>query len=224
MTGPKRAPESADPARSDGRRRRGDKARAAILARAVEVASIEGLEGLTIGGLAAGVGTGKANISILFGNKEALQLATLDAAGDIFVKQVVKPALRSASHLDRLRQLTDGWFRYVDRRTLPGGCMMYGSMNEYRARPGALQDGVRRQRDAWMRLLAATIREAQKGGEIRRDLDPAQLVFELTAFQSAANAAALLGDRATFARARRTAKERINAVAVSGKTSTEKTS
>ncbi len=205
--------QHADDAGTDGRRRRGDKSRAAILARAVNVASTEGLSGLTIGTLAADVGISKGNISVLFGDKEALQLATLDAATEIFAAKVVTPAMRHASPLERLRRLTQGWFDYVDGRTFPGGCLLYGTVSEFRARPGRIRDRASHHRAAWTGLLAATVRDAQKAGEIRGDVEPDQLVFELTAFQSAANTAALLGDQAGFVRARRTSRERIAAAA-----------
>lgn len=208
--------KQSDAVATDGRRIRGDRSRATILARAVNVASTDGLDGLTIGTLASDVGISKGNISVLFGDKEALQLATLDAATEIFVAKVVTPALRHASSLERLRRLSDGWFDYVDCRTFPGGCMLYATANEYRARPGRIQDRVNHHRAAWIRLLTATVRDAQKIGQIRNDVDPDQLVFELTAFQSAANTAALLGDQAAFVRARRTSRERIAAAAVRG--------
>ena len=213
---PRRVNQQANGGVSDGRRLRGDKSRATILARAVNVASTDGLSGLTIGALASDVGISKGNISVLFGDKEALQLATLDAATEIFVAKVVMPALRHASPLDRLRHLTDGWFDYVDSRTFPGGCLLYGTASEFRARPGRIQDRANHHRTAWIRLLTTTVRDSRKAGLIRDEVDPDQLVFELTAFQSAANTAALLGDQAAFVRARRTSRERITAAAAGG--------
>jgi AcrR family transcriptional regulator len=216
MSKPQTKPRDTQPTISDGRRRRGAKARASILARAIDVASTDGLEGLTIGRLASDVGISKGNIAVLFHGKVALQLATLDAATDVFVARVVTPALTGSTPLQRLRALCDGWFDYVQRRTFPGGCMLYATSNEYRARPGAIQDRVKHHREAWHRLLAATIKAAQQAGEIRVDLAASQLVFELTAFQSAANTAALLGDRQTFVRARRSTRERIVAATERG--------
>ena len=184
-----------------------------MLAHAVKVASVDGLEGVTIGGLAGALGISKGNITVLFGDKLTLQLKTLDAAVDTFRASIVTPALREASPRRRLERLCDGWFGYVEQRVLPGGCMMYATANEYRARPGPIQDQVIELREGWHRLLGATIRDAQAAGELRKDLDVRQLVFELTALQSAANTAALLGDTATFGRARRTSTRRIDEAA-----------
>lgn len=194
---------------TDGRRRRGNEKRNVILSQAVKVASREGLEGLTLGRLASDLGIAKSNITILFGDKEALQLKTIDAAVDISITEIVAPASRKKTPLKRLQALCDRWFDYVDRRVLPGGCFLNATSNEYRARPGPIQDRIRYYRGRWEKLLGATIREAQDAGELRRDLDVDQLVFELVAFQAAANVAALLGDRQAFLRARRTTRDRI---------------
>ncbi|MGZ5873246.1 MAG: TetR/AcrR family transcriptional regulator [Bradyrhizobium sp.] len=182
----------------DGRRRRGARARAIILDRAMDVASVSGFEGLTVGSLASDLGISKGNITVLFGDKEALQVKTLDAAVEVFIANVVTPALVEPTPTRRLRRLCHGWFDYVDQRVFPGGCLMYAAINEYRARPGIIQDRASKYRDAWKALLARTIRDAQTAGEIRADQDIQQLVFKLTAFQASSNTAALLGDAAYF--------------------------
>lgn len=183
---------------TDGRRRRGDQARIAILERAMDVASIDGFEGLTVGSLASDLGIGKSNISALFGDKETLQIKTLDAAVGVFTEKVITPTEAEISPARRLRKLCGGWFDYVERRVFPGGCIMYAAINEYRARPGALRDKINSYRNAWKALLVKTIREAQSGGEIGLDHDAQQLAFKLIAFQAASNTAALLGDKAYF--------------------------
>jgi AcrR family transcriptional regulator len=203
----------AEAAIADGRRVRGEKARAVILKRAIEMASVRGLEGLTIGELAGELAISKGNITALFRDKEELQIKTLDAAVDIFVAHVVRPALADSSPLRRLALLSDRWFDYVEQRVFPGGCMLHAATNEYRTRPGAIQDCVNRHRKAWSRLLARTAAEAVAALEMAANTDVEQLVFELTAFQSAANAAALLGDQPAFVRARRTSAARIAALA-----------
>src|SRR5712692_724807 len=78
---------------SDGRRARGMRSRAAVLERSVQMASRDGLEGLTIGALAADLGVHKSSVHALFGSKEELQLATLAAARAILIDQVIVPAL-----------------------------------------------------------------------------------------------------------------------------------
>jgi AcrR family transcriptional regulator len=197
-------------AETDGRRRRGLKARANVLNRAIDVASKNGLEGLTIGGLATDLDIGKGNITILFGDKESLQLRTLDAAIEIFDSKVVRPAMTERSPLKRLQKLCNLWFDSVEQRLFAGGCMLSAASNEYRARPGLVQDRIIYHRNGWHTLFANTIRAAIEEGELDGDVDVQQLVFELIAFQLAANTASLLGDRRFFLIARRTAQARIS--------------
>jgi AcrR family transcriptional regulator len=191
---------------TDGRKRRGAQSRAAILMKAARMASVEGLEGLTLGRLATDAGVNKSNLQVLFGGKEALQVATLDAANGIFVDHVVRPAMRRKSPLNRLAALNDGWFDYVAKRILPGGCLMYGASSEYRARDGVVRARVIRGRNAWRELLLRNIEAALEAGQCGPNVDPQQLVFEIRAFQGAANVAALLGDASEFDRARRSAR------------------
>ena len=193
----------------DGRRRRGARKRAAVLERAVEVASTKGLEGLTIGQLAADLGISKGHLTVLFPSKEALQIATLEAAMARFADEVVARGERARSPLTRVGGLCGAWFRYVARRVFPGGCFLYATANEYRARPGPIRDRVRQHRAGWNRRLAAAIRDGQRAGQIRKTIDAAGVVVELTAYQAGENLAALLGDRAAFRRAERATRECI---------------
>lgn len=193
----------------DGRRRRGAQSRAIILSRAIEISSIEGLEGLTIGRLASDIGISKGNITVLFADKETLQIATLDAAVKVFSAKVVAPLADDKEPSERLQAFCGNWFDYIEQRVFAGGCMLYGTSSEYRARPGKIQDRVNYHKNAWTKLLSATASEAQRRGQIRHDIDVDQLVFELTSFQAAASIAAALGDQPTFLRARRTSRERI---------------
>ncbi|MGH6680445.1 MAG: TetR/AcrR family transcriptional regulator [Bradyrhizobium sp.] len=164
----------------------------------MDVASVEGFEGLTVGSLASDLSIGKSNISALFGDKQTLQIKTLDAAVAVFTERVIAPTRAEISPLKRLRRLCSGWFDYVERRVFPGGCIMYAAINEYRAKPGPLRDKVSAYRDAWKALLERTIREAQSAAEIGPHHHAQQLTFKLIAFQAASNAAALLGDEKHF--------------------------
>ena len=111
-------------AKVNGRSERGDRARAKILAQSTLIASMAGLEGLSMGRLAAEVGVGKGNIQVLFGDKEALQLATLEEAVNLFDAAVVAPAMNKKSPLAKLLALVEGWFDFVESRAMPGGCFM----------------------------------------------------------------------------------------------------
>lgn len=203
----------------DGRKRRGAKKRALVLARAMHIASTHGFEGLTIGRLAADLGISKGNIAVLFPGKERLQLDTLDAAVTRFVANVVARALTAPTPLARLVALCDGWFRFVNRRELPGGCLLYATSNEYRARPGAMRDRAKHHWKAWYTVLATNIRAAQREGQLRADVPVSQLAFELMAHQAGANVAALLGERRLFQVARNATRDSIAAACPTGGTS-----
>src|SRR4030088_1296352 len=98
---------------SDGRRARGMRTRAAILERSVQMASREGLEGLTIGALAADLGVHKSSVHALFGSKEELEVATLAAARAVLIDHVIVPGLTSEGGLPRLRAIGDAWWDYL---------------------------------------------------------------------------------------------------------------
>lgn len=196
---------------TDRRRIRGEKARAGVLAHSARIASVEGLEGLTFGRLATEAGVAKGNIQVLFGDKEALQLATLESAVDLYRDAVVAPAMALASPGERLRALVTGWFQFVQDRSLPGGCFLTAASSEYRGRPGAIRDRVRQHRDEARQRFETLAREAVAAQELPGATDPARLAFDLLAYQAIANVAAAMGDDAQFAMARARSLESIAA-------------
>jgi AcrR family transcriptional regulator len=176
--------------------------REAILARAVDLASAEGLEGLTIGRLAGDLGLSKSGLFGHFGSKEELQLATIEEAARRFVREVVEPALTEAEGAPRLRALCDRYIGYMERQVFPGGCFWAAASIEFDGRPGPVRDRVR---DA----VAAWLAELQRQASLAGVEDPSLLAFELQAMAQGANSAfQLFGDRTAFHRAR-TAIERL---------------
>jgi AcrR family transcriptional regulator len=170
--------------------------REAILDRAVDVASEQGLEGLTIGRLATEMEMSKSGLFGHFGSKEELQLATVDAAGRRFVEEVVAPALGEGSGTNRLRSLCDRYIGYLEQQVFPGGCFWAGATAEFDSRPGPVRDALRERVGAWVGLLESEAEAAGHG-------DPRQLAFELYAIAQGANSAFQLFDDAdAFARAR----------------------
>src|ERR1043166_6451608 len=104
------------------RKAQGERTRRAILETAVHIASAEGLEGLTIGRLADDLSMSKSGLFAHFGSKEDLQLATIEAARQRFVDEVVRPALAAPRGYPRLMAICRGWLDYVQREVFPGGC------------------------------------------------------------------------------------------------------
>lgn len=197
----------------NARRLRGDKSRARILGHSTLIASELGLEGLSIGRVAEAAGVGKGNIQVLFNDKETLQLATLEQAVEVYNAAVTDPAMSRNTPLERLVALVTGWFAFVEKRVLPGGCFMHAVSSEYRLRPGRVRDRVNEHRAAIRDRLRRVIADARAAGEMRKDVDAEQLIFELIASEAAANVALLMGDTQEFTRARSTSLDRIRAAA-----------
>jgi len=199
---------------TDGRIRRGDRTRRVVLRAAVDVASVDGLDGLSIGRLASELDISKSGLIAHFGSKEELQLATIRAARAIFATTVVGPALQIPPGTARLRALLEGWLGYSSDRRFPGGCFFARASHEYAARPGAVRDALAQVDDEWLALIARSIAEAQAAGEIVADVDPEQLAFDLDAYLDSANLRSLFGDKSVYDRAQRAMEDRLAAVSI----------
>ncbi|MFE1594017.1 TetR/AcrR family transcriptional regulator [Nocardia sp. NPDC058705] len=180
---------------SDQRLAKGARARATIARRAAELASVEGLDGLSIGRLATDLGISKSGIATLFGTKEALQLAAVQAGRDIFIERVIAPGLRVPRGGTRVRAMVDGWFAHIENPPFPGGCFRVATLTEFSSKPGPVRDAVVADHDGWLTFLAGEVRKAQAMGELA-DSEADLLVFELDAIVSAANIAYQTGDSA----------------------------
>ncbi|WP_433560374.1 TetR/AcrR family transcriptional regulator [Nocardia sp. CA-151230] len=178
---------------SDQRRLKGARARATIARHAADVASVEGLTGLSLGRLAGDLGVSKSGVATLFGTKENLQLAAVESAREVFIEHVVRPALSADRGMPRLRAIIDHWFDYVGEPLLPGGCFRGASVPEFDSRPGPVRDALAADRDDWFAVLEKEIGRAQEQGYLA-GLDPHAVAFQLDAVVAAANTAARMGD------------------------------
>jgi AcrR family transcriptional regulator len=174
-------------ARSRRRRSDGERTHAAILEVATQLASVEGIEGLTIGRLAEALGVSKSGVYAHFGSKEQLQLEAIAAASEIFQREVLAPALEAPAGLVRLRALCTAYLSYVERLVFPGGCFFASLLAELDARSGRLHEMVGAGERAWSGALQEAARDAQRQGEIAGDADLEQLAFELQACLELAN-------------------------------------
>jgi AcrR family transcriptional regulator len=186
-------------------RPRDDRARQVILRRAADIASIEGLAGLTIGRLATDLGISKSGLFGYFGSKEELQLAAIRTATGVYVDEVVRPALAVPPGVDRVWRLCENWLRYSQRRVFPGGCFFFTVTAEFDARPGRVRDALAAAGLEWRQLISRTLADARQLGEIVDGTDADQLAFELIAFMETANSVSLLHDDPAVYRRSRTA-------------------
>jgi len=187
--------------------RKGVATRAAILERAVDLASAEGLEGLTIGRLAADLEMSKSGLFAHFGSKQELQLATVGAAARRFRSAVIDPAKEKPDGAPRLRAMTADYLAYLESDAYSGGCFWGATSAEYDDRPGPVRDAIVAALDAWLGELARQARVA--GFE-----HPDRAAFELYAVVMGANSRfRLSGDRRVFGFARETVERLLTEVA-----------
>jgi AcrR family transcriptional regulator len=164
------------------RRTDGEASRKAILQEAARLATVEGINGLSIGRLADAVGMSKSGLFAHFGSKEELQLATIETAHALFHELVIEPALVAMTALGRLRQLIELFLRHVENKVYPGGCFYVSVGVELGAQSGPVRDEAVALSAEWMRLLVDTIEEAQAEGSIAAAEDAEQLAFDLTGY------------------------------------------
>ncbi len=181
---------------------KGERTREAILDDAARLATVDGLEGLSIGKLARSTGMSKSGLYAHFGSKLDLQLATIEAARQTFVDEVLVPALRTPKGAGRLLAACEAFLSHVERRVFPGGCFFAAAAVDVGTRPGPVHDAILAQRLDWLELLERLAREAAERGQLDSTADPAQLAFELQALLVAANTSYILqGDPTIFDRA-----------------------
>jgi AcrR family transcriptional regulator len=182
------------PPRRDGGK--GADTRATILARALDVASVDGLEGLTIGRLATELEMSKSGLFAHFGSKQELQLATVAAAAERFRLAVIEPSLGAAEGMPRLQAMADAYLAHLEGNDYSGGCFWAATSAEYDDRPGAVRDAIAAALDSWLGELE---RQAQLAGAA----DRGRFAFELYAVVMGANSRyRMSGDRAVFGYAR----------------------
>jgi AcrR family transcriptional regulator len=182
----------------------------AILRAAASLATVEGLEGLSIGNLAAAIGMSKSGLYAHFGTKQELQLATVDEAERILTDEVVRPALAAPPGLGQLAAVCEAFFSYVERRVFPGGCFFAATALEMGARPGPVKERVAAIQSDFTALLRTFAATAIEQHELPAHEDPDGLAFELHAILLGADTKFILhDDPAVMNLARRVVHQRL---------------
>jgi AcrR family transcriptional regulator len=195
--------------RSDGRRARGDRTRRAILEESVQIASAEGLEGLSIGRLAEALGVSKSGLFAHFGSKLDLQVETVRAAREVFMDEVLGVA-SAGGGIREIFSLTDAWLDYMEREVFRGGCFLVAASVEFDSRPGPVRDEIAGLVSEWLMALEAAVTDAQEAGHVSLEVDAQQLAFELHSLCMGANwAFQLYRDGDAFDRARAAIRRRL---------------
>ena len=200
------------------RRADGEQTRAAILDAATKLATVEGLDGLSIGRLADHIGMSKSGLYAHFGSKEELQLAAIDTATEIFMETVIRPAREAETAFGRLEALCENFLRYLESSVFPGGCFFASATAELDTHPGPVREKLVEAMDGWLGLIERRVREAQEAGELDPAEDAGLLAFELDAFMKMGNSLWLLhGDRGGLDQARAAIRARLERARVGGR-------
>jgi AcrR family transcriptional regulator len=178
-----------------------------ILRTAADLATVEGLDGLSIGGLAGRLRMSKSGLYAYFKSKEELQMATVRLVLDIQEETINRPAMRADTPLERLCALCEGYFSYLT--LFPGGCFMASLASEFKARPGLLRDALISYQEGWLRLISDQVAEAQNDGSLSNRDKPEQIAFELNSYLHLANDAFALSQDKEFIRMGRRAIARL---------------
>jgi AcrR family transcriptional regulator len=193
---------------------RGLRTRDAILASAVDIASVHGLDGLTVGSLATQLRMSKSGLFAHFGSKEELQLATVEVARQIFIDKVTRPAIAAPKGMPRLWGLINQWLVLVEKRVFSGGCFFSAASFEFDSKRGVVHDRIAAIMREWMDVLTRAVEQAQKADHIRQKVNPTRLAFEIHGVAMGAHwAHQLLDDKQAYSRARITVLEKLRSIA-----------
>ena len=194
---------------------KGERTRQAILTRAAELATQEGLEPLSIGRLAEAIEMSKSGLFAHFGSKEELQLATVDHAASLFREEVIDPARAAPKGLARVWALCDHMVDYAERQVFPGGCFFACTSAEFNNRPGPVRERIVEMVGTWLSYLEHAVEQAQQAGELDQSLSAREIAFQLDSFAQAANAQyQMFRNEQVFAEARRAVRERLESLRV----------
>src|ERR1700760_4954158 len=172
----------------------GERTRAAILRTAASLATVDGLEGLSIGNLAAATGISKSGLYAHFGSKQELQLATVEEAERILPAEVIQPALEARPGLAQLAAACEAFFSYLERRVFPGGCFFAATALEMGTHAGPVKERITAIQSDFTALLRAFVVTALEQHELPAHEDPDRLPFELHAILLGADTKFVLHD------------------------------
>jgi AcrR family transcriptional regulator len=158
--------------------RKGEMTRAAILDVALDLASRDGLEGLTIGLLADRMNMSKSGVFAHFGSREDLQLEVLKLYHRRFEQEVFYPSIKEARGLPRLRMMFAQWVKRVSVE-IASGCIYISGAVEYDDRPGPIREALVTMVGAWQGALLRATQQAIECGHLKADTDAQQLVYEM---------------------------------------------
>jgi AcrR family transcriptional regulator len=164
---------------------RGERTRTAVLDAAVAMASVDGLEAMSLARLADATGVSKSGLFAHWPDKESLQLAVVAHAARQWTERIVTPALAAPRGVRRLWALHEYRLAFYADEVLPGGCFFVATQAEFDDRPGPVREAIAAAVADWHDLIITVADQAVDLGELRPDTDLAQLAFEIEALGAA---------------------------------------
>ena len=165
----------------DARTQKSEMTRAAIVGAALDLASAEGLEAITLQAVADRLGLSKSGVFSRIGSREALQKAVIDEFGRRFLADVFVPAVQQPKGLPRLDAIVQRWIVRTRDVKAHTGCVYSAGAFELDDREGPLRDHLHGEITRWRAALRRTIVQAVERGDLRSDTDAEQLVAEIYA-------------------------------------------
>jgi AcrR family transcriptional regulator len=158
---------------------KGEQTRERIVDKAWQLATRDGLGGLSLGKLAVELGLSKSGLFAHFGSKEGLEVEVLKAAAERFTETVIRPALSAPRGVARLRAMFKNWLAWANHPGQPGGCVFLAAAAELDDSEGPQRDYLVATQSGWLAALAKAARIAVEEGELRAKLDTEQFAFEM---------------------------------------------
>ncbi|MBB2940784.1 AcrR family transcriptional regulator [Actinoplanes lutulentus] len=197
----------------DGRLIRGERTRTAVLDQALLLATVNGLDGLSLSQVADALGVSKSGLFAHWRSKEALQLAVIDHARAQWTSLVIGPARSAPAGVQRLWAVHDCRLAFYESRVLPGGCFFANAHFEFNARPGVIRERLAAELRDWMAFLTRTAADAVSLGEVRADVSPDGLAYQTESLGiCAVMQAPVFGTEPTFHRARQALLEHLHSI------------
>jgi AcrR family transcriptional regulator len=157
---------------------KGERTKNKILRKAAHIASVSGLEDMSIGKLAEATGLSKSGLFAHFNSKEKLQIQVVHWVEEMFTREVLRPAFKKSRGIPRIEAIYGNWKKWIDGDALPGGCIMIASSAEFDDRPGIVRDEIVKMMNGLLETLARAAGIAIGVGDFRPDTDPMQFAFE----------------------------------------------
>ncbi len=165
----------------DAKTQKSEMTRAAIVGAALDLASGDGLEAITLQAVADRLGLSKSGVFSRIGSREALQKAVIEEFGRRFIADVFVPAMQLPKGLPRLDAIVQRWIVRMRDVEIKSGCIYTAGAFELDDREGELRETLLQEVTRWRAALRRTTQQAIDAGHLKAGTDPEQLVSELSA-------------------------------------------